>query len=61
MHGNVDQWCEDLLEKGASDRVTRGGSGNSLGQECRAAYRFWRAPSNRSDNLGFRLARVPVR
>jgi formylglycine-generating enzyme required for sulfatase activity len=61
MHGNVRQWCEDLLEKGGSDRVFRGGCWSGLGQSCGAAVRRGFAPSFRSLDLGFRLARVPVR
>ena len=61
MHGNVWQWCEDLWVKVGSARVARGGSWDSFGTHCRAALRDGGAPSNRIFNLGFRLARVPVR
>ena len=75
MHGNVWQWCNDkygadYYGKGdktnpqgpdeGSFRVFRGGGWESLPRICRAAYRFWYAPSNRSNDLGFRLA-VSVR
>ena len=60
MHGNVWQWCEDLLEKGASSQVDRGGGWFDDAGYCRAALRsgFTRG---REFDLGFRLARVPVR
>ncbi len=61
MHGNVWQWCEDLLEKGGSVRVFRGGCWNANGVNCQAAFRLGLAPSYRNNDLGFRLARVPVR
>jgi len=37
--------------------VYRGGSWINNPQHCRAAYRNNREPSNRNNNLGFRLAR----
>jgi len=61
MHGNVWQWCEDILEKGASYRVPRGGSWSSVAGDCRAALRCRSRPDDRYSFLGFRLARVPVR
>jgi formylglycine-generating enzyme len=61
MQGNVLQWCEDLWEKGGSDRVFRGGGWYDDGQRCRAAFRDSEAPARRGYGLGFRLARVPVR
>jgi formylglycine-generating enzyme required for sulfatase activity len=59
MHGNVWQWCEDLV--GGSDRVPRGGGWNAGGISCLAAFRYGHAPTLRSLVLGFRLARIPVR
>ena len=62
MHGNVSQWCEDLLEKGGSDRVLRGGCWLTAGTNCQAANRARGTPAvRRQGNVGFRLARVPVR
>ncbi len=58
MHGNVWQWCADSE---GSDRVLRGGGWGNSGVNCRAAFRLAFAPSDRSFNLGLRLARVPVR
>jgi formylglycine-generating enzyme required for sulfatase activity len=66
MHGNVWEWCDDIIPgdpkdpKAASQRVARGGSWDSGSGDCRAAHRRVLAPSNRSSNLGLRLARVPV-
>ncbi len=62
MHGNVWEWCEDeqKLDNGASRRVIRGGSWLFDASLCRAAIRYWYAPSNRYNYLGFRLARVPI-
>jgi formylglycine-generating enzyme required for sulfatase activity len=58
MHGNVWQWTDTAWGSG---RVDRGGSwrDNSLG--CRAGERFKLPPTVQGINLGFRLARVPVR
>jgi formylglycine-generating enzyme required for sulfatase activity len=57
-HGNVWQWTDTAA---GSDRVARGGSWNEFGDFCRAACRIGYEPTTRSDGLGFRLARVPVR
>ncbi|MFM7400664.1 MAG: SUMF1/EgtB/PvdO family nonheme iron enzyme [Bacteroidota bacterium] len=38
------------------NRVNRGGSWNNEPQNCRAANRNNNEPSNRNNNLGFRLA-----
>jgi hypothetical protein len=40
-----------------SNRVKRGGSWNNNGQNLRSAYRNNNNPSNRNNNLGFRLVR----
>jgi eukaryotic-like serine/threonine-protein kinase len=61
MHGNVWQWCEDLTNPNASDRVLRGGGWRSIGAYCNAAERLSYGPSYRRNYLGFRLARVPAR
>jgi hypothetical protein len=39
--------------------VIRGGSWNNHASNCRAANRNRNKPSNRNNNLGFRLARAP--
>jgi uncharacterized protein (TIGR02996 family) len=58
MHGNVWEWCQDCYAEGAS-RVFRGGSWDSNGQYCRAAFPGPTAtPSGRGNGVGFRLARV---
>ncbi|HYT94520.1 MAG TPA: bifunctional serine/threonine-protein kinase/formylglycine-generating enzyme family protein [Gemmataceae bacterium] len=63
MHGNVCQWCADLslLFPNGSERAYRGGSCMGAGYYCRAANRFGGAPTDRFNNHGFRLARIPVR
>jgi formylglycine-generating enzyme required for sulfatase activity/tRNA A-37 threonylcarbamoyl transferase component Bud32 len=58
MQGNVLQWT-DTAE--GSDRVFRGGGWTNVGSYCRAADRGRSTPTFRDINLGFRLARVPVR
>jgi formylglycine-generating enzyme required for sulfatase activity len=61
MHGNVWQWCEDLLDPKGSVRASRGGSWLYDGSLCPAANHIRIAPMIRIFDLGFRLARVPVR
>jgi formylglycine-generating enzyme required for sulfatase activity len=74
MHGNVWQWTQDVhtekvAEKeddrggsvgGASARVLRGGCWFNVAGDCRAANRNRGTPGIRVNDLGFRLARVPV-
>jgi formylglycine-generating enzyme required for sulfatase activity len=43
---------------GGSSRVRRGGCWAGGAEDCRAAYRYWYAPSRRYGRLGFRLART---
>jgi formylglycine-generating enzyme required for sulfatase activity len=72
MSGNVLEWCwdrygADYYEKSSSSnpkgpgegayRVIRGGSWINPPAYCRAAYRNYCAPTDRSYYVGFRLAR----
>jgi len=69
MLGNVYEWCADAYAPyhnapvrdpyvdAGSSRVYRGGSWYSGARRCRAAYRRWRSPGDRSWSLGFRLGR----
>jgi formylglycine-generating enzyme required for sulfatase activity len=59
MHGNVWQWTDTVL--GPGQVVGRGGGWNGVALRGRAAGRVLYAPSFRYADLGFRLARVPVR
>jgi formylglycine-generating enzyme required for sulfatase activity len=59
MHGNVWQWNADSVV--GRGRMYRGGSWLMDGSGCIAAFRRWNEPSSRKPDLGFRLARVPVR
>jgi len=72
MNGNMWEWCEDVYNRnaydkllgknpvstaGSSDRVIRGGSWlNSPGHAC-CVYRSFDKPASRNSSIGLRLAR----
>jgi hypothetical protein len=56
MLGNVWEWCNDWYTKG-DGRVLRGGSINDNAENCRSAFRGRDYPEDRSNDVGFRLAR----
>ena len=56
VHGNVLEWCEDAVD--ASSRVLRGGSWYIGPYYLRSANRLNLQPDDRSNNIGFRLART---
>lgn len=75
MHGNVWKWTQtrytdkvpdEVTDPGevvdeATNRVFRGGSWFDVAGNWRAAFRSRRTPGTRIYELGFRLARVPVK
>ena len=73
MHGNVAEWCLDWYGKystgldidpvGAEEgslRVYRGGSRVDYAYSCRSATRGNGEPGKIGENLGFRVALIPV-
>lgn len=53
MHGNVEEWCQDLVD--GEYRAVRGGSHNTPVEFLRADYRSASIPQDRSVLLGFRI------
>jgi hypothetical protein len=60
MHGNVMEWCWDLVDSQGSFRGPRGGSWSDEAASCRSESRFLFTPVSRGNFLGFRVALVPV-
>ena len=75
MHGNVEEWCEDLYSDYSTasaidplcssssnpSRIIRGGSAYDNAERCRSASRRAWHPNQSHDFIGFRLALVPIR
>ncbi|MDS4032039.1 MAG: bifunctional serine/threonine-protein kinase/formylglycine-generating enzyme family protein [Candidatus Contendobacter sp.] len=65
LSGNVWEWClnehdqpRNVTPAGDARRVVRGGAWDDDRTVARAAFRFFLAPDNRNNGLGFRLARA---
>ena len=58
MHGNVWEWCQDILPEDLQYMI-RGGSWLSHGEFCTAAYRSWFGPAECRRHVGFRFLAVP--
>ena len=56
MHGNVWEWCYDLVKGMGSSREIRGGGWGDIADFSRAANRQIATPSYRVPLVGFRLA-----
>lgn len=66
MHGNVGEWCADILDVGevyaiqsprtcGKVRVIRGGAGFMEAHSCRSGFRYYDTPESRGFQRGFRL------
>ena len=60
MAGNVWEWTDSWYDDDEKYKVLRGGSWffTALGCRCAARYRDYFLPNGRSDNFGFRCARI---
>lgn len=66
MHGNVGEWCGDVLDVGESHgiqsartagaiRVIRGGAGFREAHSCTSGFRYFDTAESRASSRGFRL------
>ncbi len=55
MHGNVNEWCLDVLN---GKRVIRGGAFDYPAKDCRSASCDFANPKTRNNSIGFRVVLV---